>query len=82
MEGEHPGLNGAARRELIEDWRRYFQRWVKAKWLKLENALIVERYFGVPADTLTRRLLTEDEKRIRKAEQLERKARELRGHGS
>lgn len=80
VDGEHPGLPAEERRQRIEWWRRYFQRWTKkpVAYINAENAAIVERYFDVPAEELTRRMLTEEERRLQEAARLEAKARKLR----
>lgn len=80
VDGEHPDVTGAARRKLIDKWRRYIQRWVKKPvgYIIPANAEILERYLPLSAEDLTSPVLTETEKQIREAQRLERKARQLR----
>lgn len=86
VDGEWPHLretrNGLSRRNKIHQWRTYFKRWVKkpVAYIDEDNAAILARYWPElnPA-ALTRPEVTEEERRLRRAERLERQAQELRG---
>jgi hypothetical protein len=85
VDGEWPHLletrDGLTRRNKIHQWRTYFKRWVKkpVAYIDEDNATILARYWPVDPKALSRPELTEMERRLRKAERLERQARELRG---
>lgn len=85
VDGEHPGLNGAGRRREIERWRRWLLRWVggenrdkPVRWIKEERAKTLARYFPVSASALIRPELTEEDRRLREIQRLERRAKQLR----
>lgn len=83
--GEFPHLQGVARRDRIDLWRKYLLRWVGGKnraspvdTISYKNAELLSRYFPVMPADLIRPELTEEERRLRRAANLEAQARRLR----
>lgn len=85
VDGEFPHLlvegRGKERQRHLHNWRGYFRRWVNrnVSYIADERAILLSRYWpALRPEDLMRPVLTEEERRLREAERLERKAQELR----